>query len=227
MANSKRKGRGRTAKTKTCSTGFWDGRKLPFRLVTGTHGSENINHTGTNIHPLGFQVARQTMDGDTTYRSSILRSPKLFTHDSMINTEMWTTDIMPRGTNPKAVDFIFNSGLAIRTARIGPTPGRTAHTIFMAFHDYFMAPSRRHQGAIMHHPSIQISKRQALRQLTASTTGRPTRSAASFSDFQASSAQLGCCKKWTSKTPYKLGKNKATTLVISYYPWRILTVLLY
>jgi hypothetical protein len=36
---------------------------------------------------------------------------------------------MPRGTNPKAVDFIFNSGLAIRTARIGPTPGRTVHTI--------------------------------------------------------------------------------------------------
>ena len=74
----------------------------------------------------------------------------------------------------------------------------------MAFHDYFTA----FQGTIMHHPSIQISKRQALRQLTASTTGRPTRSAASFSDFQASSAQLGCCKKWTSKTPQKVGKKR-------------------
>lgn len=70
MANSKRKGQGRTVKTKTCSTGSWDRRKLPFRLVTGTHGSENINHTGTNIHPLGFQAARQTMDRDPGYHIS-------------------------------------------------------------------------------------------------------------------------------------------------------------
>jgi hypothetical protein len=54
MANSKRKGLGRTAKTKTCSTGSWDRRKLPFRLVTGTHGSENMDFHGFFMDFHGF-----------------------------------------------------------------------------------------------------------------------------------------------------------------------------
>ena len=63
---------------------------------------------------------------------------------------------MPRGTNPKAVDLIFDSRLAIRTAWIGPTPGRRVHTIKGSgrtdeFHE---AGDETHSGAVSYPPCV-------------------------------------------------------------------------